>query len=175
MSEESLQRKVFSGLFWKFGERIGAQLVSFIVRIVLARLLSPSDFGVIVLITVFIDIANVFVSSGFGSALIQKKEADQLDFSSVFYFSIVMSWIFYAIVFLGAPLVASFYGKDILCPVLRVLALKIPLAGVNSVQQGSFPSYQKFFVSAHPAARDHNYDSNYKCSNNTDNIRFAQL
>lgn len=135
MSEESLQRKVFSGLFWKFGERIGAQLVSFIVRIVLARLLSPSDFGVIVLITVFIDIANVFVSSGFGSALIQKKEADQLDFSSVFYFSIVMSWIFYAIVFLGAPLVASFYGKDILCPVLRVLALKIPLAGVNSVQQ----------------------------------------
>ena len=61
MSEESLQRKVFSGLFWKFGERIGAQLVSFIVRIVLARLLSPSDFGVIVLITVFIDIANVFV------------------------------------------------------------------------------------------------------------------
>ena len=75
MSEESLQRKVFSGLFWKFGERIGAQLVSFIVRIVLARLLSPSDFGVIVLITVFIDIANVFVSSGFGSALIQKKEA----------------------------------------------------------------------------------------------------
>ena len=150
MSEESLQRKVFSGLFWKFGERIGAQLVSFIVRIVLARLLSPSDFGVIVLITVFIDIANVFVSSGFGSALIQKKEADQLDFSSVFYFSIVMSWIFYAIVFLGAPLVASFYGKEILCPVLRVLALKIPLAGVNSVQQAYVQKkmlFKRFFFS----------------------------
>ena len=150
MSEESLQQKVFSGLFWKFGERIGAQLVSFIVRIVLARLLSPSDFGVIVLITVFIDIANVFVSSGFGSALIQKKEADQLDFSSVFYFSIVMSWIFYAIVFLGAPLVASFYGKDILCPVLRVLALKIPLAGVNSVQQAYVQKkmlFKRFFFS----------------------------
>ena len=150
MSEESLQRKVFSGLFWKFGERIGAQLVSFIVRIVLARLLSPSDFGVIVLITVFIDIANVFVSSGFGSALIQKKEADQLDFSSVFYFSIVMSWIFYAIVFLGAPLVASFYGKDILCPILRVLALKIPLAGVNSVQQAYVQKkmlFKRFFFS----------------------------
>ena len=150
MSEESLQQKVFSGLFWKFGERIGAQLVSFIVRIVLARLLSPSDFGVIVLITVFIDIANVFVSSGFGSALIQKKEADQLDFSSVFYFSIVMSWIFYAIVFLGAPLVASFYGKDILCPILRVLALKIPLAGVNSVQQAYVQKkmlFKRFFFS----------------------------
>ena len=150
MSEESLQRKVFSGLFWKFGERIGAQLVSFVVRIVLARLLSPSDFGVIVLITVFIDIANVFVSSGFGSALIQKKEADQLDFSSVFYFSIVMSWIFYAIVFLGAPLVASFYGKEILCPVLRVLALKIPLAGVNSVQQAYVQKkmlFKRFFFS----------------------------
>lgn len=150
MSEESLQRKVFSGLFWKFGERMGAQLVSFIVRIVLARLLSPGDFGVIVLITVFIDIANVFVSSGFGSALIQKKEADQLDFSSVFYFSIVMSWIFYGIVFMLAPLVASFYGKDILCPVLRVLALKIPLAGVNSVQHAYVQKkmlFRRFFFS----------------------------
>lgn len=80
MSEESLQRKVFSGLFWKFGERIGAQLVSFVVRIVLARLLSPSDFGVIVLITVFIDIANVFVSSGFGSALNPEKRGGSTGF-----------------------------------------------------------------------------------------------
>lgn len=80
MSEESLQRKVFSGLFWKFGERIGAQLVSFIVRIVLARLLSPSDFGVIVLITVFIDIANVFVSSGIWFCVDSEKRSGSIGF-----------------------------------------------------------------------------------------------
>ncbi len=135
MSEGGLQRKVFSGLIWKFGERIGAQAVSFIVSIVLTRLLMPSDFGVIALITIFIDIANVFVSSGFGSALVQKKDADEVDFSSVFYFSIAMSWVLYGIVFAAAPVVAGFYGKEILIPILRVMALKLPLAGVNSVQQ----------------------------------------
>ena len=134
MSEGGLQRKVFSGLVWKFGERIGAQAVSFLVSIILARLLLPSDYGVIALITIFIDIANVFVSSGFGAALVQKKDADELDFSSVFYFSIVMSWVLYIIVFLCAPVVAGFYDKEILTPVLRVMALKLPLAGVNSVQ-----------------------------------------
>lgn len=135
MSEGGLQRKVFSGLIWKFGERIGAQAVSFLVSIVLTRLLMPSDFGVIALITIFIDIANVFVSSGFGSALVQKKDADEIDFSSVFYFSIAMSWVLYGIVFAAAPVVAGFYGKEILIPILRVMALKLPLAGVNSVQQ----------------------------------------
>ena len=103
MSEGGLQKKVFSGLMWKFGERIGAQAVSFLVSIVLARLLLPSDYGVIALITIFIDIANVFVSSGFGSALVQKKDADEIDFSSVFYFSIVMSWALYGVSRAGAP------------------------------------------------------------------------
>lgn len=150
MSEGGLQRKVFSGLLWKFGERIGAQAVSFLVSIILARLLLPSDYGVIALITIFIDIANVFVSSGFGAALVQKKDADEVDFSSVFYFSIVMSWVLYAIVFFGAPAVAGFYGKEILTPVLRVMALKLPLAGVNSVQHAYVQKkmlFKRFFFS----------------------------
>lgn len=150
MSEGGLQRKVFSGLLWKFGERIGAQAVSFLVSIILARLLLPSDYGVIALITIFIDIANVFVSSGFGAALVQKKDADEVDFSSVFYFSIVMSWVLYAIVFFGAPAVAGFYGKEILMPVLRVMALKLPLAGVNSVQHAYVQKkmlFKRFFFS----------------------------
>lgn len=150
MSEGGLQRKVFSGLLWKFGERIGAQAVSFLVSIILARLLLPSDYGVIALITIFIDIANVFVSSGFGAALVQKKNADEVDFSSVFYFSIVMSWVLYAIVFFGAPAVAGFYGKEILTPVLRVMALKLPLAGVNSVQHAYVQKkmlFKRFFFS----------------------------
>ncbi len=150
MSEGGLQRKVFSGLIWKFGERIGAQAVSFLVSIILARLLLPSDYGVIALITIFIDIANVFVSSGFGAALVQKKDADEVDFSSVFYFSIVMSWVLYVIVFLGAPAVAGFYDKEILTPVLRVMALKLPLAGVNSVQHAYVQKkmlFKRFFFS----------------------------
>lgn len=150
MSEGGLQKKVFSGLFWKFGERIGAQAVSFLVSMILARLLLPSDYGVIALITIFIDIANVFVSSGFGAALVQKKDADEVDFSSVFYFSILMSWVLYGIVFAFAPMVADFYGKPILTPILRVMALKLPLAGVNSVQHAFVQKkmlFKRFFFS----------------------------
>lgn len=150
MSGDGLQKKVFSGLFWKFGERIGAQAVSFVVSIILARLLLPSDYGVIALITIFIDIANVFVSSGFGAALVQKKDADEVDFSSVFYFSILMSWVLYGIVFAFAPAVAAFYRKPILIPVLRVMALKLPLAGVNSVQHAYVQKkmlFKRFFFS----------------------------
>lgn len=144
MSEGGLQKKVFSGLFWKFGERIGAQAVSFLVSVILARLLLPSDYGVVALITIFIDIANVFVSSGFGSALVQKKDADEIDFSSVFYFSIVMSWFLYAVVFVLAPAAAGFYGQPILTPVLRVMALKLPLAGINSVQHAYVQKHMMF-------------------------------
>lgn len=150
MSESGLQGKVFSGLLWKFGERIGAQAVSFLVSTILARLLLPSDYGVITLITIFIDIANVFVSSGFGAALVQKKDADEVDFSSVFYFSVGMSWVLYGVVFALAPLVAGFFGKTILTPILRVMALKLPLAGVNSVQHAYVQKqmlFKRFFFS----------------------------
>lgn len=150
MSEGGLQKKVLSGLVWKFGERMGAQAVSFLVSMILARLLLPSDYGVIALITIFIDIANVFVSSGFGAALVQKKDADNVDFSSVFYFSIGMSWTLYGIVFAFAPVVAGFYDKEILTPVLRVMALKLPLAGVNSVQHAYVQKkmlFKRFFFS----------------------------
>lgn len=150
MSEGGLQRKVFSGLVWKFGERIGAQAVSFLVSIILARLLLPSEYGIVALVTIFIDIANVFVSSGFGSALVQKKDADEVDFSSVFYFSVAMSWLLYGVVFLAAPWIAGYYKEPALSPVLRVMALKLPLAGVNSVQQAYVQKnmlFRRFFFS----------------------------
>ena len=82
--ENNLQGKIFSSLFWRFAERIGAQGVSVIVTIILARLLNPSDYGVVSMIMVFISLANVFVDAGFGNALIQKKNSDTLDFSTVF-------------------------------------------------------------------------------------------
>lgn len=144
MSEEGLQKKVISGLVWKFGERIGAQVVTLLVRIILARILMPADFGVVTMIMIFIEIANVFVVSGFGQSLIQKKDADNLDFSSVFYFSVTMSWILYAVIFVLSPYLAAFYGKPVLSPILRVLALKLPLAGINSVQQAYVQKYMMF-------------------------------
>lgn len=141
---------IFSGLFWKFSERILAQLVTFIISIVLARLLTPQDYGNIALVTVFITIANVFVVNGFGSALIQKLKVDNVDYSSVFYANIVFSCFLYLIIFIISPIVADFYDSSILCPVLRVLGLRIPIAAVNSVQQAYVSRnmmFKKFFFS----------------------------
>lgn len=150
MQDKSLQNKVMSGMFWRFGERICAQLVTFLVSVVLARILDPSHYGVISLITIFITIANVFVTDSFGKALIQKKDADSCDYSSVFYFNIIFSWVVYFIIFAFAPLVSKFYNEPILTPTLRVLALKLPLAGINSVQQAYVSKnmlFKRFFWS----------------------------
>lgn len=132
---QSDKSQVIQGAFWKFAERIAAQLVSLVVSIILARLLSPSEYGIISLVMVFITIANVFVSSGFGQALIQKKDADTLDFSSVFYFSLFFTGIIYVCLFFLAVPIANFYNMAILVPVLRVLSLSVPIMGINSVQQ----------------------------------------
>ena len=95
--------KVFTNLFWRFAERCGAQIVQFIVSIVLARILSPEAYGTIALVVVFANIFQVFVDSGLGNALIQKKNADDLDFSSVFYFNFIWCLILYVIIFSIAP------------------------------------------------------------------------
>ncbi len=141
---------VLSNLAWKFSERILAQLVSLTVSIILARLLSPSDYGVIAIVMIFITFANVFVSDGWGSALIQKKNADSLDFYSVLYFTVFLSVILYAVLFFAAPLISTFYGKgyEILTPVLRVLGLRLILTAINSVQQAAISrkmEFKKFF------------------------------
>lgn len=132
---DSEKKQVIQGALWKFAERIAAQLVSLVVSIVLARLLSPTEYGTISLVMVFITIANVFVNSGFGQALIQKKDADSLDFSSVFYFSLgFTSLIYIALFFLAVP-ISEFYDMPILVSILRVLAISVPIMGFNSVQQ----------------------------------------
>lgn len=150
MTSNSLKSKTISGLLWKFAERIGAQAITFVLSIILARLLSPSDYGAIAILLVFITIADVFVNAGFGSALIQKKDADDLDFSSVFYFSFIFSVFVYFVVFLAAPFIANFYSMPILEQTLQVLALRIPVAAINSVQQAYVSrnmQFKKFFYS----------------------------
>lgn len=142
---------LLSNLAWKFGERISAQLISTIVSIILARLLEPSHYGTVSIVMIFITLANVFVSDGLGSALIQKKDADETDFFSVLYFNIGFSCVLYALLFFAAPFISKFYGPEyeILTPVLRVLGLRIILTAVNSTQQAYISKkmmFRKFFI-----------------------------
>ena len=141
---------VISNLVWRFAERCGAQLVSFIVSIVLARILAPEDYGTIALVTVFTAILQVFVDSGLGTALIQKKDADERDFSSVFYFNFVVCLILYLGMFAAAPFIADFYGDVTLVPVIRILSLTIVISGVKGIQQAYVSRnmlFKRFFFS----------------------------
>lgn len=147
---ENTKKKVIHGLFWRYMERTIAQIIQMAVSLVLARLLMPEEYGMLSLVTVFINIAMVFVQSGFGNALIQKKEADHTDFSTVFYFSILLGLALYGIMFFLAPFISSFYRYDILTPVIRVLSLSLILAGINNVQQAYVSrtmQFKKFFFS----------------------------
>lgn len=147
---ENLKKAVFSGMFWRFGEQISSQLVSFIVSIILARLLEPKEYGIVAITTVFITIANVFVTDGFGKSLIQKKDADNTDFSTVFYFNILISWVVYLIIFFSSPYIAKFYNIPILTSIMRVLGLILPISGINAIQQAYVSRhmlFQRFFWS----------------------------
>lgn len=145
---EDTKQKVFSNLIWRFAERSGAQLVSFIVSIVLARILMPEDYGTIALVTVFITIMQVLVDSGLGNALIQKKDADDIDFSTVFYTNIIFCIVLYIIIFFCAPLVAKFYNNESLIAITRVLGITILISGIKNVQQAYVSRnliFKKFF------------------------------
>lgn len=126
---------VFSNILWRFAERCGAQGVSLIVSIVLARLLAPEVYGTVALVTVFTTILQVFVDGGLGTALIQKKDADHLDFSSVFYFNIIMCTVLYVGMYIASPYIANFYNDPDLVPVIRCLSLTLVISGVKNVQQ----------------------------------------
>lgn len=134
MGDNYNKTKVLSSLFWKLLERGGTQGIQFIVQIVLARLLAPEQFGTIAIVMVFIHLAQVFVQSGFNTALIQKKDADEEDFSSIFYLSLGIAGILYIVIFLAAPTISVFYREPILAPILRVLALILFTGALNSIQ-----------------------------------------
>ena len=144
------KNNIVSNLFWKFGERILAQGISFLVSLVLARLLLPSEYGTVALVLVFINLANVFVSNGLGEALIQKKNANDADFSTMFFCSLGLSIVLYVIMFFAAPLIANYYQDVTLVSVLRVLALRLPLAAINTIQHAyvaKHMQFKKFFFS----------------------------
>ncbi len=141
---------VISGLIWRFSERFAAQGVSFVVSLVLARLLLPEAYGVISVAKVFLVIVKAVIYSGLGNSLIQKKDADSLDFSSVFYFHIALGLLLYAGMFFAAPFLADWYNEPLLTPVFRVMALTLPIGAINCVQQAYVSrgmQFRRFFFS----------------------------
>lgn len=131
--DKSIKTKAISGAIWKFMERVGAQTVSMIVAIVLARLLSPADYSVISIVSIFFTFANVFISGGFNTALIQKKDADREDYSSALFLSISVALLLYAVLFICAPMVARLYDKPVLISVIRIMGLTLPVCALKSI------------------------------------------
>lgn len=143
-----MKQKVLSNIIWRFAERVGAQLIGFILSVILARILEPSAYGEVALVTAFLSIIQVFIDGGLGNALIQKKDADALDFSSVFYFNIAFCIVIYIGTFFAAPYIASFYRNDALTPMIRVMCVTILISGVKNVQQAYVSrtlQFKKFF------------------------------
>lgn len=131
--QKNLTQQTMSGMIWKFLEKAGSQIMQMIIQIVLARLLLPKDYGLVGLLTIFIIISDVFILQGLTTALIQKKDADETDFSSVFYANIVISVLLYIILFFTAPLIAAFYGEPQLTEIMRVLAINVIIGAIPAV------------------------------------------
>lgn len=134
MSSNSLKQNTISALFWKFLERFGVSGVQFILQIILARLLSPDDYGVLSIMIIFTTLANVFIQNGFNTSLIQKKDVNNDDYSSVFWLSLLISIVLYGVLFALAPSLAYFYNMPQICFPFRVISLMIIPGALNSIQ-----------------------------------------
>ena len=142
--------RVMSGFVWRCAENACFQLIQFVVSLTLARMLTPSDYGMIGLITVFVSVMRVFAQSGLGQALVQRKDADNTDFSTVFYYSIAVSTLLYFILFFASPYIAKFYGQPEIIPVIRVLGISVIICSINGVQQAYIQKkmqFKRFFYS----------------------------
>ncbi len=133
MENQNLKKKSVSGVFWKLSERLAAKLVSLVVSIILARLLTPDDYSVVGIVSIFFVFANVFISGGFNTALIQKKEIDTYDYSSVLHISMFAAIVLYVALFFSAPIIASLYNQKILIAVIRIMGITLFINAFKSV------------------------------------------
>ena len=146
--EENVKRTALSNIFWKFLERIIAQGISLVVSIVIARILTPDDYSVVALVNIFFNFANVIISGGLNTSLIQKKDSDGLDYSSVLFVSLAISIVLYVLLFFLAPAISSFYSNPLITPVLRVMGLSLPISAIKSIWCAYISSklqFKKFF------------------------------
>lgn len=144
------KNNALTGFAWRFSERVLSQLVSFIVSVVIARILLPEEYGVVALTLIFINLLDVFVSNGIGTSIIQKKEVDTLDINTMFVGGTTLSLFLYAILFLLSPYIADFYEDSQLCLILQIMGLRLPISAFNSIQQAIVSRqlrFKKFFYS----------------------------
>lgn len=135
---ESLREKIIKGVLWSAAERFSVQGVTFVLGIIMARLLTPGDYGLVGMLAIFTAVASTFVGSGFGTALIRKQDRTEVDDNTVFYFNIVVSTVCYVLLFLAAPYVADFYKQPILCLMLRIIALELVINSFGNIQRVHF-------------------------------------
>lgn len=134
MSKSTLKQRTISSMLWNAVQRFGTVLLTFVSNLVLARLLFPEDFGCIGMLSIFIALSKTFIDGGFGSALIQKQNTTQADYSTIFYWNLLVSALLFAILQIGAPWVAEFYHMPILKDVLRVMSLVLLINGFSVIQ-----------------------------------------
>lgn len=130
---DDLKQKTIKGVSWSFVEQILTRGVNFIIGIILARLLSPTDYGLVGMIGVFIAVSQIFIDGGLASALIREKDASEIDYATVYFTNLSLSFLFYFILFFSAPLVADFYNQPLLQPVLRVVSLTLIISALSAV------------------------------------------
>lgn len=141
---DSVRSKLLSGFAWNFIEKVLMRGASFVISIILARLLSPSDFGLIGMLAIFIAVSNVFIDGGLAKALIQRQNCQNIDFSTAFVTNVGVALIIYFVLFLCAPLIANFYHEPILTKLTRILALNFILGSFNIVQRAKLMSRVDF-------------------------------
>lgn len=146
--QKNLKQKAASGMIWTSIQKVFKTGIQFISGIILARLLTPFDYGCIGMLMVFVTLAESFIDGGFGSALIQKKRPTQTDYSTIFYWNLGLSALFYAILFFSAPVIASFYEISLLRDVLRVQGLILFIYALNLIQRNQLRKQLKFKVIA---------------------------
>lgn len=142
-----LKEKVAKGAVWVLCEKLSCQAAQFVVGMILARLLTPTDYGTVALTTIFFAVAGVLVDGGLGVALIQKKNADDLDFNSVFYLNLGLSCVAFVGMFIAAPWIADFYQTPVLKDIVRVSAVSLIFNAVNAIQNAELTKKMLFHLS----------------------------
>ena len=144
MSQKNLKQKAVSGMIWTALQRYSTMLIQFISGIILARLLTPYDYGCIGMLMIFMLLAESFIDGGFGSALIQKKQPTQTDYSTIFFWNLGMAVLLYAVLYVSAPYIAQFYNIPLLCNVLRVQGTILFIYAFNIVQRNQLQKQMNF-------------------------------
>ena len=143
----TLKQQIVHGVLWQGLERFGTLCITFVINIILARLLTPAQFGIVAIVTALIDIATEIIDSGFSSALIQKKDTDETDCNSVFYFNLMLCALMVLLIFPLAPYIAEFYKKPELTILTRCIVLSLFFTSFASIQHTMLVKRMQFHLS----------------------------